>query len=141
MNPKIEKALKKTGNSFRQMMPVMLGVIFLTALAVTAIPQEVYSQVFTGNQLLDSLAGALIGSVAAGNPVNSYIIGGELLNGGISLAAVAAFIMAWVTVGVVQFPAESMMLGRRFALARNIAGFGTSVVAGMLLAAVLEVFA
>ena len=51
--------------------------------------------------------------------MTSYIIGGELLKNGVSLVAVMAFIVSWVTVGTVQLPAESLMLGRKFALLRN----------------------
>ncbi len=51
--------------------------------------------------------------------MTSYIIGGELLKNGVSLVAVLAFIVSWVTVGTVQLPAESLMLGRKFALLRN----------------------
>ena len=51
--------------------------------------------------------------------MTSYVIGGELLKNGVSLVAVMAFIVSWVTVGTVQLPAESLMLGRKFALLRN----------------------
>jgi hypothetical protein len=73
------------------------------------------------------LVGAVLGSVAAGNPLAGYILGGELLAGGVSLIAVTALIVAWVTVGVVQLPAESLLLGRRFALSRNLLGFLSAI--------------
>jgi len=73
--------------------------------------------------VIDPFVGAVFGSILAGNPINSYIIGGELLRNGVSLFAVTAFIVAWVTVGVIQFPAESMMLGKRFAAVRNLTSF------------------
>ena len=68
----------------------------------------------------DTLWGACFGSILAGNPINSYIIGAALLNHGISLFAVTAFIITWVTVGLVQLPAEIASLGLRFALLRNV---------------------
>jgi hypothetical protein len=46
----------------------------------------------------------------------------------VSLFAVVAFIVAWVTVGVVQFPAEAAILGRRFAAARNLLAFMLAMV-------------
>jgi hypothetical protein len=36
---------------------------------------------------------------------------------------VTAFIAAWVTVGVIQLPAEAAILGKRFALTRNALSF------------------
>jgi uncharacterized membrane protein YraQ (UPF0718 family) len=53
----------------------------------------------------------------------SYIIGGELLKDGVSLFAVTAFIVTWVTVGLLQLPAEAAILGRQFAIFRNILSF------------------
>jgi hypothetical protein len=61
--------------------------------------------------------------VAAGHPVASYILGGELLAEGVSLLAVTALIVSWVTVGIVQLPAEALLLGRRFAIYRNLMCF------------------
>jgi len=103
------------------------------------VPQELFTRVFTGNAILDPFIGAVFGSAAAGNPITSYVIGGELLGNGVSLLAVVAFIVAWVTVGVVQLPAESMMLGRRFALTRNAISFVLAVVIALLTVTILEV--
>jgi hypothetical protein len=64
-----------------------------------------------------------MGSITAGNPLAGYILGGELLAGGASLIAVTAMIVSWVTVGIVQLPAEALLLGRRFAMLRNLLSF------------------
>ena len=77
--------------------------------------------------MLDILCGAGFGSILAGNPINSYVIGGELLEHGVSLFAVTAFIIAWVTVGLVQLPAEMSALGKKFALIRNVLSFVLSI--------------
>ena len=106
-------------NNIKMSVPILLGVLLLLGLVNTLVPKEFFSRIFTGNKMLDPLIGALFGSIAAGNPLTSYLIGGELLKNGISLIAVLAFIVSWVTVGTVQLPAESLMLGRRFALLRN----------------------
>ena len=133
------EALRKTVRGFGQMVPIMVGVILLVSLAAAALPEEFYSSLFTGNVLVDSLAGAVLGSIAAGNPVTSYLIGGELLARGISLVAITAFILAWVTVGVVTFPAESMIIGRRFAISRNVVSFFLSIAAAILVVFTLGV--
>jgi hypothetical protein len=136
MNPVI--SAKKAFNAFRQAFPVVLGVLLLVSLANTAIPKENYTSFFTGNLLIDSLAGAIFGSIAAGNPINSYIIGGELLQLGVSLTAVSAFILAWVTVGAIHIPAEMTVLGRNFAIARNILSFFSCIIIASLLSLTLE---
>jgi uncharacterized membrane protein YraQ (UPF0718 family) len=137
MDRNARDAAKRTARGIWQVVPVLAGVILLVALAITAIPREAYSYVFSGNPLTDPLAGAVVGSVAAGNPVNSYVIGGELLSSGVSIMAVAAFIAAWVSVGLVQLPAESAMLGKRFAFARNGLSFLMAIIVGIIVSFVL----
>lgn len=56
----------------------------------------------------DTIIGSAIGSIAAGNPIMSYIIGGELMKEDVSLFAITTFIVTWVTVSIVQFPAEAV---------------------------------
>ena len=113
----------KACKSFSTSLPMLLGVILLMGLFRTFISSEMISSVFSGEMLRDTFIGTLIGSISAGNPITSYIIGGELLNKGVSLFAVAAFIVAWVTVGLIQYPAEADMLGKRFATLRNVLSF------------------
>jgi uncharacterized membrane protein YraQ (UPF0718 family) len=113
------KAFKNFGTS----LPIMLGVILVLGLFRTFVSKQMLSAVFTGEFLQDTVIGALIGSISAGNPVNSYIIGGELVKENVSLIAITSFLVAWVTVGIIQFPAEATILGRRFACVRNILGY------------------
>ena len=127
-----KEALLKTSNAFKQLLPVIIGIILLLSLSVAAIPKSFYTLVFTGNKFVDPFFGAIFGSIAAGNPINSYIMGGELLKQGVSLIAVIAFILSWVSVGIIQLPAESLMLGRRFAIVRNTVSFIMALVVSVL---------
>lgn len=106
----------------------MLLISMLTAL----VPTSVYASLFNRNGLFDSLLGALAGSVSVGNPLVSYILGGELMNQGVGLVAVTAFLVSWTTVGVAQFPAESVILGKRFALWRNLSAFVLALVVAVV---------
>lgn len=121
----------KAVRSFGSVLPILLGIILLLGLFNTLVPKKLISSVFTGHILGDTVIGALAGSVLAGNPITSYIIGGELLADGVSLFAVTAFIVAWVTVGVVQYPAEAGILGKRFATARNLVSFILAILVSM----------
>lgn len=120
-------ALSKTVQSIKRSLPILLGVLMLLALGVTLIPRDLYGRIFTGNHLIDPFIGAAVGSASAGNPLTSYIIAGELTHQGVSMLAVTAFLVAWVTVGLIQLPAEALMLGRRFAILRNIISFAMAV--------------
>jgi hypothetical protein len=120
-------AFSKTLQSIKRSLPILLGVLMLLALLVSLVPRSLYGKVFTGSRLIDPFIGAAIGSVSGGNPVTSYIVGGELRFQGISMVAITAFIVSWVTVGVIQLPAETLMLGRRFAIIRNTISFLMSI--------------
>jgi uncharacterized membrane protein YraQ (UPF0718 family) len=121
--------------NFSTVFPICLGIILLLGLLRTFVSPQLISSVFRGHIISDTLLGSILGSISAGNAVTSYIIGGELLKEGISLFAVTAFIVAWVTVGVVQFPAEATILGKRFALLRNLLSFVLSI--GVAIATVI----
>jgi hypothetical protein len=105
-----------------------MGVLMLLALADILIPKQAYRFIFSGNWLFDPLMGAVLGSISGGNPLTSYVLGGELRQEGVSMIAIAAFIVSWVTVGIIQLPAEGLMLGKRFATVRNAVSFCTSIV-------------
>jgi hypothetical protein len=109
-----------------------MGVLMLLALADALIPKQTYRFIFSGNWFFDPLMGAVLGSISGGNALTSYVIGGELRQGGVSMLAITAFIVSWVTVGMIQLPAEGLMLGKRFAIIRNAVSFCTSIFIAIL---------
>jgi uncharacterized membrane protein YraQ (UPF0718 family) len=138
MKKKYNIALKNTFNNIKNTLPVLFAIILLIAWVISFIPDSFYSKIFTGNNAAGSFLGALIGSIATGNPVNSYIIGIELLKQNVGLVAVTAFVISWVTVGVVQFPAEALLLGKKFALVRNIISFISAIIISILTVLILQ---
>ena len=132
-------AFYKATRSFSISLPIILGVILLLGLFKIYITQDMITSIFTGDILRDTLLGSLLGSILTGNPITSYIIGGELLRDGVSLFAVTSFIISWVTVGMIQLPAESIFLGKRFAIARNILSLLFSIIISILTVLTLEV--
>ena len=117
----------KAFRSFGKAFPTLLSVVLVVGLFRVFVPNRMLSAVFTGELLKDTVIGSLIGSISAGNPVTSYLIGGELVKENVSLIAITSFIVAWVTVGIIQFPAEAAILGKRFAYTRNILSFILSI--------------
>ena len=120
-------ASRSSARQFITLLPIMIGVVLLIGLFNTFVSKDFLTSIFSGNMALDTLWGACFGSILAGNPINSYVIGGALLQYDISLFAVTALIITWVTVGLVQLPAEIAALGRRFALLRNGLSFILSI--------------
>ena len=129
----IGATLKKTWLSFRFSLPIIFSVLLVVAFLQSIIPVELYSKIFTGNIILDPVIGAIFGSISLGNPIVSYVIADGLLNNGVSLVAITAFIISWVSVGIVQLPAESYFLGKKFAFVRNIASFFGAILIGIVM--------
>jgi len=110
----------KSFKSFLNIVPMMLAVILLVGLFDALVSQEILVSLFNGNMFYDTLIGTLVGGVSVGQPVASYIIGGALFEGGVSLYAIVALIVSWVTLGIVQLPLEQALFGRRFMIQRNL---------------------
>jgi len=134
----LKQSIKQAGKMLWRAFPLILGTIILVSIFNVVIPKSFYSLIFQGNYL-DPFIGAGAGSILAGNPVTSYILGGEFLNNGISLIAVTAFILAWVTVGIVQLPAESFLLGKKFAIIRNIISFILAIIAAIVIGLIISI--
>ncbi len=137
---RFKQALAKASRAMYRSLPIILGIIILVSLANVLVPKSLYTLLFKGNFILDPFIGSFLGSILAGNPITSYIIGGELLKQGISLIAVTAFIVSWVTVGMIQLPAEMMLLGRRFAITRNVTAFFLAIIVAILTILILTLF-
>ncbi len=117
---RLGKAVLSTLKSLQMIAPMLLAVIGLVGLFETFITPEMLHTLFNKDALHDTLIGTLAGGVSVGQPFLSYIIGGELLKEGISLYAVSAFILSFVTLGVIQLPLEFSIFGARFTLLRNL---------------------
>jgi len=134
-----KQAFLNSTRSFKKSLPILISVLMLLALADALIPKQTYRLIFSGNWFFDPLVGAALGSISGGNPLTSYIIGGELRQEGVSMLAITAFIVSWVTVGIIQLPAEAVMLGKRFAIVRNTVSFWTSILIAIVTALTLGI--
>lgn len=109
--------------NLKNIIPMLLSVIALIALLKTFITPQMLQTLFSGAIIPDLFIGTAIGGISVGQPFLSYIIGGELLQSGVSLYGVSAFILSFVTLGVIQLPFEIAVFGARFTLIRNILAF------------------
>ena len=134
----IKESANNILRTLKMAVPMIVGILLLISM-LTPIFQEYYPKVFSGNFLLDPLLGALAGSIAFGIPITSYVAAGELLEEGVSLLAVTAFILAWTTVGVAMLPFEIKFMGKKFALLRNGLNFFNSILIAIILVTILEI--
>ena len=129
----------KSAKSLWNMLPFLFGIVLLISLITSLIPSSFYLHLFKNNVFLDSIIGAILGSVSAGNPIISYVIGGELLKSGISLIAVTAFLVSWITVGIIQIPLEISYFGKKFSLFRNLFAFILSIFVALVIVSIVGV--
>jgi len=141
---KQETLIQKTAISFRKALksfsfslPILLGIIILVGIIQVYLTKEMISNIFSGS-IIDYFSASLLGSVLAGNPVTSYILGGELLSQGISLGAITAFLVSWVTVGMIQLPAEMLMLGKKYSITRNVLAFFSAILVALITVGVMS---
>ncbi len=135
---RIRRAVRSSAWSMLDALPIVIGMLLLTGMLVALLPGEALGRLLGRGGGLDVWIAAALGSVAAGSPIAGYVLGGELLARGASLAAVTALLVSWVTVGVAQLPAEALLFGWRFAVLRNAVSFLLAVLAAYLSAAVLR---
>lgn len=128
----VKNSFLKTLNGFAKLIPVIISVLLFISLIIAVVPKSFYSKIFTGNIALDSLIAGIFGSISVGNPIVSYIIGGEISKEGINLIAITVFILTWISVGIVELPVEIKALGKRFAITRNALSFLTAFIVASL---------
>jgi len=126
------RSFVKATKSLEKITPIIIGTLLLIGLTDASIPKSFYVRVFNRSGIFSSLIGSIIGSISAGHPITSYILGGEMLKQGVGLIAVTAFLVAWVTVGMIQLPAEAMILGKKFAILRNLSAFVLAIVVAII---------
>lgn len=120
------KALQKALLGFITMLPMLFGVIGLVGLMQTYVTPDMIKSLFGYGNISDTLLATFAGAVSVGQGIIAYVIAGELQEQGVSLFALSAFVLSWVTLGLVQLPAEASMFGLRFTVLRNLlALFGT----------------
>ncbi len=138
MSNKLKKAFAQTLKTLYFVTPMLLAVIGLVGIFKTFVTPQTLRMFFNGHALHDMLFGTLFGGISVGQPFLSYIVGGALLDEGASLYGVTAFVLAFVTLGVVQLPMEFGIFGLRFTLVRNLLGVVFAFLLSIAVATTLE---
>lgn len=130
---KIAVSIKKSSKGLASSFPAIFAIILLIGIINNLLSEDLINNVFSDSGYLNTVIGSVFGSVLAGSPITSYIISGELLKNGVGLMAVTSFIVAWVSVGLIQLPAEAELLGKKFAITRNAVAFIFSIVVAVII--------
>jgi uncharacterized membrane protein YraQ (UPF0718 family) len=130
---KTRLSLRVARASLWRVLPLLVAVFTLIGLFQTFFPPELIQDwlgATSGKTAL--LIGGLAGALAIGPPLAAFPLAGSLLEAGAWPPAIAAFIVSWISVGVITLPFEASVFGPRFALARNALAFLSSLLIGLL---------
>lgn len=136
--PKSRQALQIGAQSLLKLLPLLIAVFGLVGLFQEFLPPQLVSTwLGEASGGLALLLGAAAGAIAIGPPLAAYPLAGSLLDAGAWPPAVAAFILSWISVGIITLPFEAQTFGARFTLLRNSISFLTAMLSGLLLGLLL----
>jgi len=131
---KSRQSLQVAGRSLLKMAPMLAAIFGLIGLFQVFVPPDLIERWLgassSGTALL---TGGLVGAIAIGPPVAAFPLAGSMLKAGAWPPAAAAFVVSWISVGIVTLPFEAEIFGFRFALSRNIIAFATALLIGLLI--------
>jgi uncharacterized membrane protein YraQ (UPF0718 family) len=135
---KTRQALQVAGRSLWMLLPLLFAVFGLVGLfQVFLTPDQVERVMGAANGWVALLVGGALGAVSIGPPLAAYPLAGSMLDAGAWAPAVAAFIVSWISVGMITLPFEAATFSLRFALLRNSINFCLALLIGLLLGVVL----
>jgi len=102
---KTRQSLQVAGRSLFKLAPMLAAIFGLIGLFQVFIPAELIERWLgasaSGTALL---TGGLLGAVAIGPPVAAFPLAGSMLDAGAWPPAAAAFVVSWISVGVITLP-------------------------------------
>lgn len=128
----IKKSLKQTLMWFKELLPMLLGILLLISM---------FNQLWVFNYLNDYLSNDLISvfladifwSILAWSTINSYVIANSFWDINNNMLVITVFLISWITVWIIQIPAEIYFFGKKFALIRNWIAFIFAIIATYLI--------
>lgn len=127
-------SLQAARQTLLRMAPLLLAIFALIGLFNEFVPPDLIRDwLGAENKLLSLLNGGLIGAVAIGPPVAAFPIAGSFIETGAWPPAAAAFIVSWVSVGIISLPVEAHVFGWKFAAWRNIITFIAALLIGLII--------
>ena len=125
---KTKKALIKAWNSFKNIIPMLLGVIFLIGLILSIIDTEFISRIIGEKSgALGVLLASVLGSVTLIPGFIAFPTAALLLAGGAGYTQIAAFVQTLMMVGIITLPMEIKYFNKKVAILRNVLSFVLSI--------------
>lgn len=131
-------ALKISGKTAAGILPFLLIIILIIGFLLAFVPAHVIASLIGRHAgFRGVLIASLIGSILLVPHFVAAPLAASLLHQGAGIPAIAAFITTLVMVGIVTMPMEIELLGRKFAVWRNILSFGFALLIALAMGALL----
>lgn len=133
---KTKIAFKVAKKSLLKTAPALLAMLGIVGLILGLLtPEKISNLIGAEAGIMATLTAALIGSLTLIPSLVAFPLAGSLLRSGATVMTISAFITTLVMVGIVTFPMEMKVLGKRFTLLRN----GLGIIAALLIAFLMGV--
>ena len=138
---KTKQVLLKAWNSFKNILPMLLGVILLVGLMLSILDANLISKII-GKQsgFYGVMLSALVGSITLIPGFIAFPTAALLLNGGAGYIQIAAFVQTLMMVGIVTLPMEIKYFNKKIAVLRNVLSFVLSIGVAYLIGLILGIW-
>lgn len=123
----IKKTLFQTLNWFKEIIPMLLGILLIIAMLKESWFFDFLTK-YLSNDFISTVLASIFGSISVWTTINSYIIANSFWWLNNYILVITAFLISWITVWIIQIPAEIYFFGKKFALIRNIISFIFSII-------------
>ena len=136
---KTKKSLIKAWKSFENILPLLLGVIFLVGILIAVLNTQVISKLIgSSSGFLGVLISSAIGAIKLIPGLIAFPTAALLLENGGGYMQIAAFISSLMMVGIVTLPMEFKYFGKKISIVRNILAFLFSFLVAFVISKVME---
>ena len=138
---KTKKVLIKAWNSFKNILPMLLGVITVIGLMLAILDPEIIKKIIGEKSgTLGVLLSSIVGSVTLLPGVVAFSTAALLLSSGAGYIQMAAFVQTLMMVGIVTLPMEIKYFNRKIAVLRNAISFILSIGVAYLIGFILGIW-
>ena len=138
---KTKKALIKAWNSFKNILPLLLGVIFLVGLMLSILNTELISRIIGKESGVPGvLLASVVGSITLIPGFIAFPTAALLLEGGAGYIQIAAFVQTLMMVGIVTLPMEIKYFNKKVAILRNVLSFVLSIGVAYSIGSILNIW-
>ncbi|MCX6382956.1 MAG: permease [Actinobacteria bacterium] len=138
---KTKKVLIKAWNSFKNILPMLLGIVIVIGLMLAILNTDIIKKVIGEKSgAFGVLLASVVGSVTLLPGVVAFSTAALLLNSGAGYIQIAVFVQTLMMVGIVTLPLEIKYFNKKFAIIRNAISYILSIGVAYLIGFILGIW-